>query len=102
MFKPPEGACAVHTSRIQDVMLKASAILVIVLGLIMANRGLRLSGITTVAAPVGGGNVAVIQGDVQVVTTTVEPSRYQPFIVQKGIPVRWIVKARAEDLNTVG
>ncbi|NLG84746.1 MAG: heavy metal transporter [Firmicutes bacterium] len=85
--------------KFRHVMLKASAILGIVLGLIMANRGLHLSGITTVAAPVGGGNVAVIQGDVQVVTTTVEPSRYQPFIVQKGIPVHWIVKARAEDLN---
>ncbi|HEX3044166.1 MAG TPA: heavy metal transporter, partial [Bacillota bacterium] len=24
---------------------------------------------------------------------------YQPFVVQKGIPVRWTIKAKAEDLN---
>lgn len=84
-------------------MLKVSAVLVIVLGLTMVNRGLSLSGVTIAAPnPVSGGgsgNVAQIQDGVQTVTTTIESGRYQPFVVQKGIPVRWIIKAKAEDLN---
>jgi sulfite exporter TauE/SafE/copper chaperone CopZ len=82
-------------------MLKVSAVLVIVLGLTMINRGLSLSGISIAAAPIpgGAGSIAQIQGGVQVVTTTMESGQYQPFVVQKGIPVHWIIKAQAEDLN---
>ncbi len=84
-------------------MLKVSAVLVIVLGLTMVNRGLSLSGVSIAASnPLSGsgtGNVAKIEGGVQVVTTTMESGRYQPFVVQKGIPVRWTIKAKAEDLN---
>jgi sulfite exporter TauE/SafE/copper chaperone CopZ len=84
-------------------MLKVSAVLVIVLGLTMVGRGLSLSGVSIAAAnPLSGskaGNVAKIVGGVQEVTTTMESGRYQPFVVQKGIPVRWTIKARAEDLN---
>ncbi len=84
-------------------MLKVSAVLVIVLGLTMVNRGLSLSGVS-IAAPnpltaSSAGNVAKIEGEVQVVATTMESGRYQPFVVQKGIPVRWTIKAKAEDLN---
>lgn len=83
-------------------MLKVSAVLVIVLGVMMINRGLSLSGVSVAAAsPIAGsdGNIAQIQGGIQVVTTTMESGKYQPFVVQKGIPVRWIIKAKAEDLN---
>ncbi len=84
-------------------MLKVSAVLVVVLGLTMVNRGLSLSGVSLAAAAVpistSSGNVAKIEGNVQVVTTKLESGRYQPFTVQKGIPVRWIIKAAAEDLN---
>jgi sulfite exporter TauE/SafE/copper chaperone CopZ len=81
-------------------MLKASAVLVIVLGLTMVSRGLSLSGVS-VASPLAGNpsNLARIEGGVQTVTTTIESGRYQPFVVQKGIPVRWTIKAKAEDLN---
>lgn len=84
-------------------MLKVSAVLVIVLGLTMVNRGLSLSGVSVAASsPLSGsgtGNVAKIEGGVQVVATTMESGRYQPFVVQKGIPVRWTIKAKTEDLN---
>jgi sulfite exporter TauE/SafE len=43
--------------------------------------------------------VAKIVGGSQVVTTTLESGQYQPFVVQKGIPVKWTILARAEDLN---
>ncbi|HBF37086.1 MAG TPA: heavy metal transporter, partial [Firmicutes bacterium] len=90
------------SSKFTHRMVKVSAVLVIVLGLTMVSRGLSLSGVSIAAAsPISGstGNVAKIQGGVQVVTTTMESGKYQPFVVQKGIPVRWIIKAKAEDLD---
>ncbi len=83
-------------------MIKVSAVLVMVLGLVMLGRGLSLSGVS-IAAPGSiaqqNANVARIEGNVQVVTTTFTSGRYQPFVVQKGIPVRWIIKVSADDLN---
>ena len=95
------------SSKFTHRMLKFSAILVIVLGITMLNRGLSLSGVSVAAAvPVAtrGSNIAriraaEIRGNVQYVTTTLQSGQYQPFIVQKGIPVRWTIKATADDLN---
>ncbi len=79
-------------------MLKVSAILVIILGVMMMGRGLSLSGVS-VAAPGSGGSIATIEGNLQTVTTVIESGRYAPIVVQQGIPVRWIIKAKADDLN---
>lgn len=88
------------SSKFNHRMLKISAVLVIVLGLTMVSRGLSLSGIS-IAAPFSGnsGSVAKIEGEVQVVTSKLESGRYYPIVVQKGIPVRWIIQAGVEDLN---
>ncbi len=88
------------SSKFTHRMLKVSAILVIVLGLTMVIRGFSLSGIS-VAAPLYGKsiNVAKIDRQVQVVTSNIDSGRYYPIVVQKGVPVRWIIKARTEDLN---
>jgi plastocyanin domain-containing protein len=43
--------------------------------------------------------VATIQGDVQVVTSGLSSGRYDPIIVQKGIPVKWTIKAEQGDIN---
>ena len=83
-------------------MLKASGVLVMALGLVMFTRGMSLFGVALPAlAPGSGGSIAVakVVGDYQEVRTTVESGDYHPFIVQKGIPVRWTVSAKAEDLN---
>ena len=83
-------------------MLKASGVLVMALGLVMFTRGMSLFGVALpVIAPGQGGLVAVaeLKGDYQEVRTTVESGDYHPFIVQEGIPVRWIVSAKAQDLN---
>lgn len=93
------------SKRFTHRMMKVSAVLVIALGVIMANRGLTLSGFSLPSLPLGrsgnagGGNVAVVQNGVQVVTTRLYSGRYEPITVQKGIPVKWIIKARKEDLN---
>lgn len=83
-------------------MMKVSAVLVMILGVIMMNRGLSLSGINLAfALPVGSnsGSVAKIEGNVQVVTTNLDSGRYAPIVVQKGIPVKWNMKADAQNIN---
>lgn len=86
------------SSKFNQRMLKISGALIIVLGLTMVSRGLSISGI---AVPLSGnaGSIAKIEGEVQVVTSKLESGRYYPIVVQKGKPVRWIIQARAEDLN---
>jgi plastocyanin domain-containing protein len=81
-------------------MMKVSAVLVMVLGVIMVNRGLSLSGINVAyAASPRAGNVAKIEGGVQTVTTNLNSGNYTPIVVQKGIPVKWNMKADAGNLN---
>lgn len=92
-------------------ILKLSGVLIIVLGLIMGNRGLTLAGIN--ANPLTalanssqdllGGNSgssssanvskATIKDGVQVINMTANNNGYTPnaFYVQKGIPVKWII-----------
>ncbi len=99
-------------------ILKFSGVLIIVLGLIMGNRGLALAGIninpiTTLAGSsrtlLGGtsgsasnANVtkAVLENGVQVIKMTANNNGYTPnaFYVQKGIPVKWIING--EQLNS--
>lgn len=86
-------------------MMKVSAVLVIVLGLAMVNRGLALPGLVvpTVQGGVNGGvpgaTVASVQSSVQTVTTQLSPNRYEPIVVEKGIPVTWTIQAQAGDIN---
>jgi sulfite exporter TauE/SafE/plastocyanin domain-containing protein/copper chaperone CopZ len=88
-------------------LLKFSGILVIILGLIMGNRGLALAGVgvpgvnTLVQGISGNGaraaqaNIAkaTIENGVQIIKMTADNNGYTPnaFYVQKGIPVKWII-----------
>lgn len=103
------AASAMFSSRFTRPMIKASMVLIIVLGLVMVNRGLNLSGSSISLASTSldlsaqaaeqPANLAKISGDVQVVTTNMSSGQYTPFIVQKGIPLQWTIQASAEDLN---
>jgi len=42
---------------------------------------------------------ASVEGDVQYLVTTVQSTSYQPVLVRKGVPVKWIMNATEEDLN---
>ncbi|WP_265447276.1 sulfite exporter TauE/SafE family protein [Acetivibrio straminisolvens] len=93
---------SVVSGKFTKKMMKVSAVLVIVLGVVMLNRGLSLSGynLPLFNADFGrSSGIAKIEGDVQVVVTQLEPGRYESIIVQKGIPVKWTIKAKKEDLN---
>ena len=78
-------------------ILKIAAILVLILGLIMLNRGLVVLGSdysfdAIVGSVVGiSGSSVVIEGDVQVVRMEVDRYGWSPdsFVLKKGVPVRW-------------
>jgi sulfite exporter TauE/SafE/copper chaperone CopZ len=81
-------------------MLKASGVLVMVLGFVMFTRGLTLFGVALPSVSYGGAvSVAKVSGSYQEVITTVQTGQYQPFVVQAGIPVRWTITVLAKDLN---
>jgi sulfite exporter TauE/SafE/copper chaperone CopZ len=94
------------SSKFTKKMVKASAMLVIVLGFVMVNRGFAFTGIT-INSPLAaastdkndGANTAVMNGDVQEISTTLESGRYTPITVKKGIPVKWTIKAESGSLN---
>lgn len=94
-------------------ILKFSGVLIIVLGLIMGNRGFALAGIninplTALASGTKGlfgGNSgssnanaakATLQDGIQIINMTADNNGYTPnaFYVQKGIPVKWIVDGK--------
>ncbi len=85
-------------------LLKFSGFLVIILGVIMGNRGLTLAGIglpnistlakgTSVSAAQSNISKPTIENGVQIINMTADNNGYTPnvFYVQKGIPVKWII-----------
>ncbi|GLC29130.1 urease accessory protein UreH domain-containing protein [Clostridium omnivorum] len=91
-------------------ILKFSGVLIIVLGLIMGNRGFALAGVNVnplsalskgSSSVLGGGtsaNVAkaTIKDGVQIINMTADNNGYTPnaFYVQKGIPVKWVIDGK--------
>lgn len=85
-------------------IMTAGAILVVVMGVFMLSSGVSLSGIALPSAPEtvkkpASGNVASVYEDYQTVVTELSPGRYEPITVQKGIPVKWVIKAGNDDIN---
>lgn len=92
-------------SRFTHKMMKVSAALVMILGIVMLNRGFALSGFHPVgafvvkAAGASSGAVAAVKGGEQEATTRLQPNSYTPITVQKGIPVKWTIQADASTIN---
>jgi sulfite exporter TauE/SafE/copper chaperone CopZ len=85
-------------------MMKASAVLVLVLGVFMFNSGTVLSGFTLPVFPSESSTaqasyIAIVKDGIQTVTTVLNPGRYEPIVVQRGVPVKWIIQAQAGDIN---
>ncbi|MGB4659216.1 MAG: sulfite exporter TauE/SafE family protein [Mobilitalea sp.] len=95
------------SSKFAKNMIKASAVLVMVLGFVMVSRGFAFTGITFRAAEDGinssststKNSTNTVNEDVQEITTTLESRSYPPLNVQAGIPVKWIINADAKNLN---
>src|SRR3989344_3043640 len=86
-------------------ILKISAVIVLILGLIMLNRGLSMIGspysfsaIQSKLAgnPIASGTEAVLTNGVQEVNMDVSGSGYSPnsFVLKKGVPVKWNVNVK--------
>lgn len=81
--------------------LKIGGILVLMVGIILVGRWLLFpqSPVSYIAS-VNGSAVAVVKGDVQEVTIDLKPSAYAPIVVQKGIPVRFNIRAEKKNINS--
>ncbi|MBV7276319.1 sulfite exporter TauE/SafE family protein [Clostridium sp. PL3] len=91
-------------------ILKFSGILVVVLGLIMGNRGLSLAGINFVppiasllpwnnqslASSGSNSTKAILKDGVQIINMTADANGYVPNVlyVKKGVPVKWIIDGK--------
>lgn len=80
---------------------KLSGILVVVLGIAMFNRGFDYSFLSKFTQQTIDSNatVATLKDGYQEVSTRFEYGRYQPIVVQKGIPVKWTIVIEKGDLN---
>jgi uncharacterized protein len=76
-------------------ILKISAIIVLILGLIMLNRGLALTG-NSININLGLGTNSSIQNGIQEINMNVGASGYSPnsFVIKSGIPVKWNVNVQ--------
>lgn len=97
------------SSRFTKQMMKISAMLVIILGVVMGNRGFSLVGINIVNAVLSPLGIdlnqysktvnAVIKDGSQTVTTKLESGKYQPITVYAGVPLKWTIIADKGTLN---
>ncbi|HEY9061797.1 MAG TPA: sulfite exporter TauE/SafE family protein [Pseudobacteroides sp.] len=89
--------------KFSNFILKVSAALIVVLGVVMLGRGLALSGISISLPHVmnssSESSTAIVQGDIQTVTTHIDYGSYPVIMIQKGIKVRWNLKADEDKLN---
>ena len=85
----------------RHVMLRASAVMMVLFGLFMVQSNLAISGIRLPLPGAAAGQVAQAQvdGDVQRVTTQLRADGYDGIQVKAGVPVEWTIHADAQALN---
>lgn len=93
------AASSLLSKKFTDVVFRVSAVLVIFLGVIMVNRGLSLGGKPAAVSSQSNYAVAQIVGSEQIVEINLESGAYKPILVQKGLKVKWIIKADNVNLN---
>jgi len=92
------------SSKATHKILKASGLLVIILGVVMMNRGLALTGsgfdASSILVSTGvtdiTGNVAASNDGYQTIKMEVNRYGWEPdqFVLKKGIPVKWIITGK--------
>lgn len=80
-------------------VLRASAVIVLVLGVLMIGRGLALSGVSVPGFSRSDEKVATVEGNVQTLVSELQSGSFPPVVVQKGVPVRWTIKVEGKNLN---
>lgn len=95
----------VVSKKTTDRILKVSAVIVLILGLVMINRGLELMGsplsfssiVASLTAGSGSSGTKSVSGNgVQEITTIVNGGEWKPavFVLKKGVPVKWTIDVR--------
>ncbi len=90
------------SKKFTDKMLRISAVLVVILGVVMFSNGMGLSGFNIgFSGASTEQSVAVVEADDESQTVTIElsPRSYAPITVKKGIPVKWIINADTQNIN---
>ena len=87
-----------------NVIKLVSSLLVILLGIQMIGRAIDIPMLIQARQAnrqieAADGAVATIEDGYQLVETRFLYGRYQPIVVQAGIPVRWVITAQEGDLN---
>ncbi len=90
------------SSQLTKKILKVSSVVVIILGVIMLNRGLALAGQPNLSTIISssesspGGDQVKIVGDYQEINMEVTASGYEPnkFVLKKGVPVKWNINVK--------
>lgn len=100
-------------SKFTHKMIKVSGILVIILGIIMAGRGMALSGhhipslenfLKSNTTPnkqnsSSTTNKSEIKDGKQIIVSSLTDGMYPQITVKKGMPVRWILNAKEDEIN---
>ncbi|NMA37962.1 MAG: heavy metal transporter [Papillibacter sp.] len=91
-------------SKFTKKMMKVSAVLVAVLGVVMLSRGLVLSGVTipvfsTQKAQTEDVYQVKMKDNIQYITSQLQPGSYPVITVQRGLPVVWSIKADKNNIN---
>jgi len=107
-------AAAVLPRKVVPIMLKASAVLVMFLGILTLGRSAALAGVSLpfgrnsgpveptavlASAAASAEPKAVLEKGVQTARTVFGPNNYVSFTVQAEVPLRWIITIAAKDLN---
>lgn len=93
------------SSKFTKQMIKVSAVLVMVLGVAMMNRGIAFTGksfgsvLASTKTDSVSTNTSTLKEDVQEIQTTLESGSYPAISVQEGIPVKWTIMADDKNLN---
>lgn len=92
------------SKKFSKYILKFSALVVAILGIIMIGRGFALNGIvipsfSVIQNKVNSYTISTINGNVQTVTTSIGKDYFTPIEVKKGVKVRWTIKVPKDVYN---
>lgn len=90
---------AVLNKKSAGKIVKFGAVLVVILGVSMFHNGLGLAGIEISYGSTSEAVKAVVKDGIQEVTIDLESGTYTPVIVEKGMKVRWVIRAEEGTLN---
>ncbi len=89
----------VKNQNIAKKFIKISAILVLILAILMLNRGITLLGIGFTNSTENNQLSSIIEEEVQVIYTDLQSRSYPELVLKKGVPVKWVINATESNIN---